>query len=64
MNKTLIKIAGVLCMLMCTLFFVSCGEYQQILKLKDPDIKYQKALMYFEDEQYVKAQTLLDEVTS
>lgn len=60
----LIKIAGVLCMLMCTLFFVSCGEYQQILKLKDPDIKYQKALMYFEDEQYVKAQTLLDEVTS
>ena len=51
-------------MLMCTLFFVSCGEYQQILKLKDPDIKYQKALMYFEDEQYVKAQTLLDEVTS
>lgn len=64
MNKTLIKIAGVLCMLMCTLFFVSCGEYQQILKSKDPDIKYQKALMYFEDEQYVKAQTLLDEVTS
>lgn len=42
----------------------SCGEYQQILKSKDPDIKYQKALMYFEDKQYVKAQTLLDEVTS
>ena len=42
----------------------SCGEYQQILKSKDPDVKYQKALMYFENQQYVKAQTLLDEVTS
>lgn len=41
-----------------------CGEYQQILKSKDPDFKYQKALMYFNDEQYVKAQTLFDEVTS
>ena len=41
----------------------SCGEYQQVLKSKDPDFKYQKALMYFENEQYVKAQTLLDEVT-
>ncbi|MBR6550104.1 MAG: outer membrane protein assembly factor BamD [Paludibacteraceae bacterium] len=40
-----------------------CGEYQQVLKSKDPDIKYQKALVYFENEQYVKAQTLLDEVT-
>jgi outer membrane protein assembly factor BamD len=46
------------------LVFWSCGEYQQILKSKDPDVKYQKALMYFEDQQYVKAQTLLDEVTS
>ena len=44
--------------------FVSCGEYQQILKSKDPDVKYQKALVYFENEQYVKAQTLLDEVTA
>ena len=51
-------------MLLCACFVVGCGEYQQILKIKDPDIKYQKALMYFEDKQYVKAQTLLDEVTS
>ena len=42
----------------------ACGEYQQILKSKDPDLKYQKALFFFEDKQYVKAQTLLDEVTS
>jgi outer membrane protein assembly factor BamD len=42
----------------------ACGEYQQILKSKDPEVKYQKALTYFNDKQYVKAQTLLDEVTS
>ena len=52
------------CLLTGMLVFWSCGEYQQILKSKDPDVKYQKALMYFEDQQYVKAQTLLDEVTS
>lgn len=42
----------------------ACGEYQQLLKSTDPELKYQKALMYFNDEQYVKAQTLLDDVTT
>lgn len=64
MCNLLLKLGRMICMLMCTFFIVSCGEYQQILKSKDPDLKYQKALMYFEDEQYVKAQTLLDEVTN
>lgn len=44
--------------------FTSCTEYQQVLKSKEPDLKYQKALTYFNDKQYVKAQTLLDEITS
>jgi outer membrane protein assembly factor BamD len=51
-------------MVVSLLAMYSCGEYQQILKSKDPDLKYQKALMYFENEQYIKSQTLLDEVTS
>ena len=42
----------------------ACGEYQQLLKSTDPELKYQKALMYFNDEQYVKAQTLLDDITT
>lgn len=46
------------------LMLTACGEYHQLLKSTDPDLKYQKALVYFNDEQYVKAQTLLDEVTS
>lgn len=51
-----------------TLLFVcgmtSCGEYQQLLKSKDPELKYQKALSYFNDKEYVKAQTLLDDISS
>lgn len=46
------------------LLLTGCSEYQQLLKSNDPELKYQKALVYFNDEQYVKAQTLLDEVTS
>ena len=62
--KKYAKIICRVCLLVGMLGFWGCGEYQQILKTKDPDVKYQKALMYFEDKQYVKAQTLLDEVTS
>ncbi len=51
----------ILCMV---LGFTACGEYQQLLKSADPELKYQRALVYFNDEQYVKAQTLLDDVTS
>ena len=46
-----------------TLLLASCGEYQQLLKSRDPELKYQKALVYFNNAQYIKAQTLLDEVT-
>lgn len=47
-----------------TLLLTACSEYQQLLKSTDPDLKYQKALVYFNDEQYVKAQTLLDDITT
>lgn len=41
-----------------------CGEYQKLLKSRDPEEKYQAALQYFNQQQYVKAQTLLDDVSS
>lgn len=40
----------------------SCGEYQKLLKSHDPDLKYEKAIEYFNDGKYVKAQMLLDDV--
>lgn len=46
------------------LMLTACSEYQQLLKSTDPELKYQKALAYFNDEQYVKAQTLLDDITA
>jgi outer membrane protein assembly factor BamD len=58
------KIAFLSCLSILLLGFSSCGEYQAILKSKDTELKYQKALSYFNDKQYIKAQTLLDEVTS
>ena len=41
-----------------------CGDYHRLLKSRDPEEKYQAALMYFNNKQYVRAQTLLDDVTS
>lgn len=46
------------------LVLASCGEYQKLLKSRDPEEKYQAALLYFNQKQYVKAQTLLDDVSS
>ncbi len=42
----------------------SCGEYQKVLKSKDVDYKYDMALQYFSAKEYVKAQTLLDDVAA
>ena len=50
--------------LLCTVLLSGCGEYQKLLKSRDPEEKYQAALRYFNDKQYVKAQTLLDDVSS
>ena len=50
--------------LLVLVLFTSCGEYQKLLKSRDPEAKYQAALQYFNDKQYVKAQTLLDDVTA
>ena len=49
-------------LILCVL--TGCGEYQKLLKSRDPEAKYQAALQYFNQKQYVKAQTLLDDVTN
>lgn len=53
-----------LILLLLVLGLNSCGEYQQILKSRDPEFKYQKALMYFNEQEYVKAQTLLEDISA
>lgn len=46
------------------ILLTACGEYQQLLKSRDPELKFQKALEYFNQQQYVKSQTLLDDVSA
>ncbi|HRZ98232.1 MAG TPA: outer membrane protein assembly factor BamD [Paludibacter sp.] len=45
------------------LFLNSCGEYQKILKSTDPELKYTKAVEYFEKGDFMRASTLFDEVS-
>ena len=47
-----------------TSVLTGCGEYQKLLKSRDPEEKYQAALNYFNQKQYVKSQTLLDDVAN
>ena len=51
-------------LLLMLVFLSGCGEYQKLLKSRDPEEKFQAALQYFNDKQYVKAQTLLDDVSN
>lgn len=46
-----------------TLIF-SCSEYQKALKSSDYNLKYEKALEYYEEEDYYRAQSLFDELVS
>ena len=51
-------------MVLQMIVLTGCGDYQRLLKSRDPEEKYQAALKYFNDKQYVKSQTLLDDVSA
>ena len=44
------------------LVFVACSDYNKVLKSPNPELKYTKALEYYEAEEYLKAQPLLEEI--
>ncbi|GAB1415031.1 outer membrane protein assembly factor BamD [Paludibacter sp.] len=44
-------------------FSVSCSEYQKVLKSNDPEVKYEKAVYYFEKNDFMRASTLFDEIS-
>ena len=46
------------------LAFTSCGEYQNLLKSTDPELKYSKAIEYFNKGDFMRATTLFDEVSA
>lgn len=43
-------------------FLCACGEYQKLLKSTDPELKYTKAIEYFEKGDFMRASTLFDEI--
>jgi len=45
------------------LAFTSCGEYQKLLKSTDAELKYNKAVVYFEKGDFMRAQTLFEDVS-
>jgi outer membrane protein assembly factor BamD len=44
------------------LILSGCGEYEKLLKSRDFQAKYDKAVEYYEDEEYSRAGTLFDQV--
>ncbi len=42
---------------------ISCGEYEKLLKSSDNSFKFEKAMAYYEDEDFVKAGTLLEQIS-
>ncbi|WP_029901855.1 outer membrane protein assembly factor BamD [Prevotella sp. 10(H)] len=54
----------ILCALLLTLLFASCGEYNKILKSRDAELKYTYAKKYFDQKKYGRTVTLLDEILS
>jgi len=51
-------------LLIVVLSFVSCGEYQKLLKSDDAELKYNKAVEYFDKGDFMRASTLFDAVAS
>lgn len=51
-----------LVLLFLVVFTFSCNEYNKILKSPNPELKYTKSIEYYENEEYDKALTLLEEL--
>ncbi len=44
------------------LFFSSCGQYEKVLKSTDYQLKYKKAVEYYEGGDYIRASTILEQI--
>jgi len=53
-----------LILLVVLVSLVSCGDYQKLLKSDDAELKYNKAVEYFEKGDFIRASTLFDLVAS
>ena len=56
MTKRILYISALL------LLLVSCNDYQQLLKNTDPDVKFTAAKNYFQEKDFSKSATLLEDI--
>jgi len=53
---------SLLLIVLFSMFLAGCSEYQKLLKSNDTTLKYKKAIIYYNEEQFVKASTLFEEL--
>ena len=53
-----------LILILLSVLFTGCGDYNKILKSTDYEFKYKKAIEYYEDGEYVRAGSLLQELVN
>lgn len=53
---------SLLLIVLFSMFLAGCSEYQKLLKSNDTTLKYKKAIVYYGEEQFVKASTLFEEL--
>ncbi len=58
----MIKLKTTYLFVLITVLFSSCGGYQKILKSNDLDYKFDQAVQFFENEEYIKAYPIFDEL--
>ncbi len=54
----------ILILLILSLIAFSCGKYEKLLKSTDYALKYEKAFEYYENEDYVRAATLYEQISA
>jgi outer membrane protein assembly factor BamD len=60
----MIRKPAVLLLVILSTVLMSCSNYQKLLKSSDNELKYNKALEYYEKEDYLKAQQLFEQITA
>jgi outer membrane protein assembly factor BamD len=56
------RIPVIIKILVLFVVLASCSEYEKLLKSDDFQMKYDAAMQYFEDEEYVRAATLIEQI--
>lgn len=60
----MVRIVRVVFIFNLVLFIVGCSGYEKVLKSSDYKLKYREALRYYEKQDYVRAATIFDQIST